>query len=325
MAEMSYRYAVAEGIAREMRRDPAVVVLGEDVAAAGGVWKTTQGLLDEFGPERVWDTPISEQAIVGAAVGAAMTGLRPIAEIMYADFLGVCWDQIANQAAKLRYMTAGQLTVPLVIRTIHGGGVAKGAQHSQSPENWALAVPGLRVACPSTPGDVVGLLACAVRSDDPVVFFEHKGLLGSKGDVPDDEHTLELGRAAVRRQGTDLTIVALSATVRLALEAAAELERQDVSAEVIDLRTLVPLDAECVLESFKRTSRLLIVEENPRQGGWGAQVAALVAEEAFWYLDAPITRVAGESVPLPAARGLENAVLPSAERVTETALKLART
>ncbi|MDP8978661.1 MAG: alpha-ketoacid dehydrogenase subunit beta [Actinomycetota bacterium] len=321
---MNFRKAVAEALAREMRRDDSVVVLGEDVAEAGGVWRTTQGLLDEFGPGRVWDTPISEQAIVGAAIGAAMTGLRPVAEIMYADFLGVCWDQIANQAAKLRYMTGGQLAVPLVIRTVNGGGVGKGAQHSQSLENWAMAVPGLKVAVPSTPSDLVGLMTSAIRSDDPVMVFEHKALLGEKGEVPDDEHVTEMGRAAVRREGDDLTIVALAAMVGVALDAAGRLAEEGVSAEVIDLRTLVPLDITTVLESFEKTSRLLIVEENPRQGGWGGEVASLVMERGFWSLDAPITRVAGESVPLPTAKNLETAVLPNVDRVTQKALELAR-
>src|SRR6188768_3754983 len=213
MAELTYRGAIAAGIAQEMERDPAVVMLGEDIAAAGGVFKLTEGLLDQFGPERIRDTPISEQAIVGAAMGAAMTGLRPIAELMFSDFFAVSWDMVANQIAKTRYMTDGQVTLPLVLRTANGAGLRFGAQHSQSVENWAMAVPGLKVVAPSNPRDVIGLLAAAVRDPDPVIFFEHKGLYPGKGEVPDGEITDELGRASVLRQGGDATIVALAAMV----------------------------------------------------------------------------------------------------------------
>jgi acetoin:2,6-dichlorophenolindophenol oxidoreductase subunit beta len=312
---ISYREAVAEGLAREMRRDPAVVLLGEDVGAAGGVFKTTTGLLAEFGPERVRDTPISELAIVGLAMGAAMTGLRPVAEIMFSDFLACCWDYLANQIPKMRYMTGGQVTVPLVVRTANGGGLGFGAQHSQAVENWALAVPGLKVVAPSTPADVIGLLASAVRSDDPVVFFEHKGLFASRGEVPPDGHVVPLGRASVVRPGSDVTVVALAATVPLALAAADELAASGMSAEVIDLRCLVPLDMAAVLSSLQRTSRLLIVEENPYQGGWGGTVASIVADEGFELLDAPIKRVAAECVPLPFADALEDEVIPTTAKV----------
>jgi acetoin:2,6-dichlorophenolindophenol oxidoreductase subunit beta len=312
---ITYRDAVAEGLAREMRRDPAVVLLGEDVGAAGGVFKTTTGLLSEFGPERVRDTPISELAIVGLAMGAAMTGLRPVAEIMFSDFLACCWDYLANQIPKMRYMTGGQVTVPLVVRTANGGGLGFGAQHSQAVENWALAVPGLKVVAPSTPADVVGLLAAAVRSDDPVVFFEHKGLFASRGEAPPAEHVVPLGRAAVVRPGSDVTVVALAATVPLALAAADELASSGVSAEVIDLRCLVPLDMATVLSSLQRTSRLLIVEENPYQGGWGGTVASIVADEGFELLDAPVRRVAAECVPLPFADALEDEVIPTTAKV----------
>jgi pyruvate/2-oxoglutarate/acetoin dehydrogenase E1 component len=249
MAELTYRDAVAAGIAQEMRRDERVVFLGEDVAAAGGVFKTTVGLLEEFGPKRVRDTPISEQAIVGAAMGAAMTGLRPIAEIMFSDFFAVCWDLVVNQIAKTRYMTAGQVTIPLVLRTANGGGVRFGAQHSQSVENWAMAIPGLKVVAPSTSADVVGLMAAAVRSDDPVIFFEHKFLMGNKGTVPDGDHVEELGVAKVLREGKDATIIALAAMVPRALEAAKTLEAQHgISATVVDVRSLVPLDTRTILE-----------------------------------------------------------------------------
>jgi acetoin:2,6-dichlorophenolindophenol oxidoreductase subunit beta len=313
---ITYREAVAEGLAREMRRDPAVVCLGEDIGAAGGVFKTTAGLHAEFGPRRVWDTPISEQAIVGAAMGAAMTGLRPVAEIMFSDFLACCWDYLANEIPKMRYMTGGQVTVPLVVRTANGGGLGFGAQHSQAVENWALAVPGLKIAAPSTPADVIGLLASAIRSDDPVVFFEHKGLFASKGEAPPDGHVVELGQAAVIRPGRDVTVVALAATVPLALAAAERLAAEGVAAEVIDLRCLVPLDMATVLESLGRTSRLLIVEENPYQGGWGGTVASVVADEGFERLDAPVRRVAAACVPLPFADVLEQQVIPTVDSVT---------
>jgi acetoin:2,6-dichlorophenolindophenol oxidoreductase subunit beta len=319
---ITYREAVAEGLAREMRRDPTVVCLGEDIGAAGGVFKTTAGLHAEFGSQRVWDTPISEQAIVGAAMGAAMTGIRPVAEIMFSDFLACCWDYLANEIPKIRYMTGGQVTVPLVVRTANGGGLGFGAQHSQAVENWALAVPGLKIAAPSNPADVIGLLASAIRSDDPVVFFEHKGLFASKGQAPPDGHVVELGRAAVARPGSDVTVVALAATVPLALAAADRLAAEGVAVEVIDLRCLVPLDMATVLESVGRTSRLMIVEENPYQGGWGGTVASIIADEGFELLDAPVRRVAAACVPLPFADVLEEQVIPTADSVTAAIRKL---
>ncbi|KKD08792.1 alpha-ketoacid dehydrogenase subunit beta [Streptomyces sp. WM6386] len=315
---ITYREAVAEGIAREMRRDPRVVCLGEDIGEAGGVFKTTAGLFKEFGPERVWDTPISEQAIVGAAMGAAMTGMRPVAEIMFSDFLACCWDYLANEIPKVRYMTGGQVTVPLVVRTANGGGLGFGAQHSQATENWALTVPGLKIAAPATPADVIGMMAAAIRSDDPVVFFEHKGLLASKGSPPPSDHVVELGRAAVVREGADVTLVALAAMVPVALRAAARLAEEGVEAEVVDLRCLVPLDMSTVLASLARTSRLVTVEENPYQGGWGATVVSVVADEGFGLLDAPVRRVAGECVPLPFADALEERVIPTVDKVVAT-------
>jgi pyruvate dehydrogenase E1 component beta subunit len=311
----SYREAVAEGIARELRRDPAVVCLGEDIGAAGGVFKTTSGLFGEFGKERIWDTPISEQAILGVAMGAAMTGLRPVAEIMFSDFFACCWDYLANEIPKMRYMTGGQVTVPLVVRTANGGGLGFGAQHSQAVENWTLAIPGLKIAAPSTPADVVGMMAAAIRSDDPVVFFEHKGLLASKGPAAPEGHVVELGQATVARDGSDVTLVALAATVPLALAAAEQVAGEGISAEVIDLRCLVPLDMKSVLASVGRTSRLIIVEENPYQGGWGGTVASIVADEGFESLDAPIRRVAAACVPLPFADALEQEVIPTVDTV----------
>lgn len=319
----TYREAVAEGIAREMRRDASVVCLGEDIGAAEGVFKTTVGLFKEFGPNRVWDTPISEQAIVGAAMGAAMTGLRPVAEIMFSDFLACCWDYLANEIPKVRYMTGGQVTVPLVVRTANGGGLGFGAQHSQAVENWALTIPGLKIAAPSTPADTVGLMASAIRSDDPVVFFEHKGLLASKGPAAPPDHVVPLGQASVVREGTDVTLVALAYTVPMALQAAERLAGEGISAEVIDLRCLIPLDMATVLASVGRTSRLVVVEENPYQGGWGGTVVSIVADEGFELLDAPIRRVAAENVPLPFADALEDRVMPTADKVVETVRKLA--
>jgi pyruvate dehydrogenase E1 component beta subunit len=324
MADLTtYREAVAEGIAREMRRDPAVVCLGEDIGAAEGVFKTTAGLFTEFGPQRVWDTPISEQAIVGAALGAAMTGLRPVAEIMFSDFLACCYDYLANEIPKMRYMTGGQVSAPLVVRTANGGGLGFGAQHSQAVENWVFAVPGLKIAAPSTPADVVGLMASAIRSDDPVVFFEHKGLFASKGMPAPPGHVVPLGQAATVRAGDDVTVVALASTVPTALAAADRLAGEGISTEVIDLRCLVPLDARCVLESVRRTSRLVVVEENPYQGGWGGTVASIVADEGFEALDAPIRRVAAECVPLPFADALEDEVIPTADKVVEAVRGLA--
>jgi acetoin:2,6-dichlorophenolindophenol oxidoreductase subunit beta len=312
---ITYREAVSEGIARELRRDPAVVCLGEDIGAAGGVFKTTAGLFDEFGPSRIWDTPISEQAILGLAMGAAMTGMRPVAEIMFSDFFAVCWDYLANEMPKMRYMTGGQVTVPLVVRTANGGGLGFGAQHSQAVENWTLAIPGLKIVAPSNPADVIGLMASAIRSEDPVVFFEHKGLFASKGPRAPEGHVVPLGQATIARAGTDITLAGLAATVPMALAAADQLAAEGVSAEVIDLRCLVPLDMATVLESVGRTSRLLIVEENPYQGGWGGTVASIVADEGFELLDAPIRRVAAASVPLPFADALEQQVIPTVQSV----------
>ncbi|HEX9527927.1 MAG TPA: alpha-ketoacid dehydrogenase subunit beta [Streptosporangiaceae bacterium] len=312
---ITYREAVAEGLARELRRDPAVVCLGEDIGAAGGVFKTTQGLFEEFGPGRIWDTPISEQAILGLAMGAAMTGMRPVAEIMFSDFFAVCWDYLANEMPKMRYMTGGQVTVPLVVRTANGGGLGFGAQHSQATENWTLTIPGLKIAAPSNPADVVGLMASAIRSEDPVVFFEHKGLFASKGPAAPDGHVVPLGQAAIARSGSDITIVGLAATVPMALAAADRLAGEGVSAEVLDLRCLVPLDMATVLASVDRTSRLLIVEENPYQGGWGGTVASIVADEGFELLDAPVRRVAAACVPLPFADALEQQVIPTVDSV----------
>ncbi|MEV6848115.1 alpha-ketoacid dehydrogenase subunit beta [Actinoplanes sp. NPDC051411] len=321
MAQLTYRSAVARGIAQEMRRDERVVLIGEDIAGSGGVFKTTVGLLDEFGPRRVIDTPISEQAILGAAMGAAMTGMRPVAEIMFSDFFAVCWDIVVNEIAKTRYMTDGQVTIPLVIKTGNGGSLRFGAQHSQAIENWAMAVPGLKVVTPSTPRDVVGLMAAAVRSDDPVLFFEHKGLYAMKDEVPDGDIVDELGKAVIRRTGSDATILSLGLTVGRALEAAKELAATGIEAEVIDVRSLVPLDVETILASLNKTGRLFTVEENPRLLGWGAEIASIAAEEGFWDLDGPVQRITTPHIPLPAADSLEDLVIPSADLVAATVTK----
>lgn len=321
MAQLTYREAVARGIAQEMARDERVVLVGEDVAGAGGVFKTTVGLLEQFGPKRVIDTPIAEQAILGATMGAAMTGMRPIAEIMFSDFFAVCWDIVVNEIAKTRYMTNGQVTLPLVIKTGNGGALRFGAQHSQAIENWAMAVPGLKVVTPATPRDVVGLMAAAVRSDDPVLFFEHKGLYASKGEVPDGEIVDELGKAVVRRPGKDATILALGLMVPRALDAAEQLAQRGIDAEVIDVRSLVPLDTRTILESVSRTGRLFTVEENPRLLGWGAEISSLAADECFWDLDGPVQRITTPHVPLPAADSLEDLVIPSADVVATTVEK----
>ncbi len=318
MATLTYRDAVARGIAQEMARDERVLLIGEDVAEAGGVFKTTKGLLEQFGPQRVRDTPISEEAIVGMVMGAAMNGLRPIGEIMFSDFLATCWDIVVNQIAKTRYMTGGQIELPLVLRSANGGGARFGGQHSQSVENWAMAIPGLKVVAPSTPADVVGLMAAAIRDPDPVVFLEHKALFATKGEVPDGELVDTLGLARIVRQGDHATIVALAAMVPKAVEAADILRSEGITADVIDLRTLVPLDVTTVATSVARTSRLFTVEENPRLCGWGAEVASIVAEECFWDLDGPIVRITTPHIPLPAADAIEDMAIPSVERIVKT-------
>ena len=322
MAELTYRDAVAYALAQEMERDETVYFIGEDVGAAGGVFKATGGLLERFGSRRVRDTPISEEAIVGAAMGAAMTGLRPVAEIMFSDFFATCWDLVANQVAKTRYMTNGQVTLPLVLRSANGGGARFGAQHSQSVENWAMAIPGLKVVAPSNPADVVGLLAASIRDDDPVVFLEAKSLYATTGEVPDGEHVDRLGAATVHGDGTDVVLVALAAMVPRALEAAERLRAEhDIGCRVVDLRSLVPLDVTRLLDAVRATGRVFTVEENPRLCGWGAEIASIVAEETFYDLDGPIVRITTPHVPLPAAEALEDATIPTVERVIETVVK----
>jgi pyruvate dehydrogenase E1 component beta subunit len=319
MAELTYRDAVARGLAQEMSRDPDVVMIGEDIGKAGGVFKATVGLYDQFGPQRVRDTPISEQAILGAAMGAAMTGLKPVAEIMFSDFIAVCFDYFANEFPKSRYMTNGQVKVPLVVRTGNGGSSRFGAQHSQSVENWCMMIPGLKVVAPSNPRDVVGLMAAAIRDPDPVVFFEHKSLYATKGEVPDGEIVDELGVAKIIRPGADATIVALALMVPRALAAAERLQSErGINCEVIDVRSLVPLDTQTILGSVSRTHRLFTVEENPRLCGWGAEIVSIAADECFYDLDGPPVRITTPHIPLPSADVLEDLAIPSVDRITET-------
>src|SRR5664279_2916600 len=319
MAEITYRDAVARGIAQEMARDPDVIFFGEDVGKSGGVFKATVGLYEKFGPRRVRDTPISEQAILGAAMGAAMTGLKPIAEIMFSDFIAVCFDFIANEFPKSRYMTNGQVKVPLVVRTANGAGSRFGAQHSQSVENWCMMIPGLKVVAPSSPIDVIGLMAAAVRDPDPVIFFEHKSLYNSKGEVPDGEIVDTLGTAKILRPGKDCTIIALALMVSRALAAAEILQAEHgIDCEVIDVRSLVPLDTKTILASVAKTHRLFSVEENPRLCGWGAEIVSIVADEAFYDLDGPPVRITTPHIPLPAADILEDIVLPTPGRIVDT-------
>jgi pyruvate/2-oxoglutarate/acetoin dehydrogenase E1 component len=321
MAQLTFREAIARGIAQEMRRDDSVVMIGEDIGAAGGVFKGTVGLLDEFGPVRVRDTPISEQAILGAAMGAAMTGLRPVAEIMFADFFAVCWDIVANEIAKSRYMTNGQMTFPLVIRSGNGGGLRFGAQHSQSVENWAMMMPGLKVVVPSNAHDVIGLMAASIREDDPVIFLEEKYLYSSKMDVPEGEIVDTLGSAKVLRKGANATLVALGNMVPKALDAAGKLAKGGIDCTVIDVRSLVPLDTKTILQDVAETGRLFTVEENPRLCGWGGELSSIVSEEIFYDLDGPIIRITTPHIPLPASDVLEDLAIPSVDRIVETVSK----
>jgi pyruvate/2-oxoglutarate/acetoin dehydrogenase E1 component len=320
--EQFYAEALRDALRIEMQRDPRVLVMGEDIAEHGGAFQVTAGLLAEFGPKRIRQTPISELGIVGAGVGAALTGLRPVVELMYIDFSGLAIDQIVNQAAQNRFMFGGQARVPLVVRTQGGSGRGNAAQHSKSLEAWFTHVAGLKVVMPATPADAKGLLAAAIRDDDPVMFIEHKLLYRTKGPVPDGEYVIPLGKADVKRQGSDLTIVTWSREVLFALEAAEILAADGLDAEVIDLRSLVPLDREAILASVRKTRRLLVVHEAIRRGGYGGEIAALVAEEAFDDLDAPPRRLAGVETPIPYAAHLERAVIPQVEDIVRVAKEL---
>lgn len=314
MKEMTYAEAIREGMRVEMKRDPNVYIWGEDVGKFGGCFGVTSGLFEEF-PGRVLDTPISETAIVGAAVGAAAAGLRPIAEIMFVDFMGVCMDELFNQAAKMRYMFGGKAKIPMVLRTPCGAGMGAAAQHSQSMEAWFTHIPGIKTVMPSTPADAKGLLAAAVRDDNPVMYIEHKQLLGVKGEVPEGEYIIPLGKADIKKEGSDVTIVAWSWMVHKALAAAETLAQEGINAEVLDPRTLVPLDTESILKSVGKTGKLVIVHEAVKTGGFGGEIAAIVAEDGLDLLDAPIKRVAMPFTPIPFSPVLENAVIPSEEQI----------
>jgi len=315
MVMMTYREAVQRALDEEMGRDANVIFFGEDVGKAGGVFKVTPGLYGKYGPVRVRDTPISENAIIGAGVGAAVMGLRPVVELMFADFAAVTLDQIINQAAKFRYMSGGQLKVPLTIRAAQGGGAGFASQHSQCCETWFMHSPGLKVAVPSNPADVLGLLKSAIRDDNPVVFLEHKVQYAEKGEVPDGEHLVPFGVASVLRSGKDVTMVATQRMVAVALAAADELAKDGITCEVIDPRTLVPLDMETILNSVKKTGRLVTVEEAPHIGGWGAEVATRVTDAGIWYLEGPVVRVTLEGAIIPFSQPLEDHVIPNKGRV----------
>ena len=318
MSELSYRQAVTQALADELEADERVILFGEDVAAAGGVFKATEGLQERFGPRRVLDTPISEQAIVGCAIGAAIRGLNPVIEIMFADFAGVCFDQLANELPKYRYMTDGQVSVPLTVRLANGAGGGFGAQHSQAVENWFIGVIGLKIVTPATPGDAYGLLRAAIRDPNPVLFFEHKNLYNLTGEV-DSGEPIALGRAVVAREGSDITLVATQLMRHRALEAAELLAAEGVSVEVIDPRTLVPFDLATVIASVAKTNRLICVQECSQGGSWGATLIAALVAENFELLDAPPIIVGGEETPIPYSGALEAAWLPSAQRIATAA------
>ncbi|MBW1696882.1 MAG: alpha-ketoacid dehydrogenase subunit beta [Deltaproteobacteria bacterium] len=315
MPEMRFLEALRDALRLEMERDPNVYIIGEDVGIYGNVFGVTKGLIDLFGPDRVRDTPITESAIVGAAVGSAACGLRPVAEVMYVDFIGVALDQLYNQAAKMRYMFGGKIKIPLVLRSACGAGRGGAAQHSQSLESWFMHVPGLKVVMPSTPADAKGLLISSIRDDNPVVFLEHKLLYPTKGEVPQGEYTIPLGLAAIKRPGKDVTVVATARMVHYALNAAEKLSSEGIQIELVDPRTLSPLDEETILESVRKTHRLVIVHEEVKFAGSGAEIAAMVAEKAIDYLDAPILRVAAPFSPVPFSPSLENEFIPSEEKI----------
>jgi len=322
MKQMTYAEAIRDGMRIEMKRDPSVYICGEDVGIFGGCFGVTAGLIDEFGPERVRDTPISETAIVGHSVGAAAAGMRPIPEIMFIDFMAVCLDELFNQAAKMRYMFGGKAKIPIVLRTPCGAGIGAAAQHSQSLEAWFTHMPGIKVVMPSTPADAKGLMIAAVRDDNPVMYIEHKQLLGMTGEVEEGEYIVPIGKADVKREGKDVTIVAWSWMVQKALAAAETLAEKGISAEVVDPRTLVPLDKEAILKSVEKTGKLVIVHEAVKTGGFGGEIAAMVTEEGFDYLDAPIKRVTAPDTPIPFSPVLEAAYLPNEEKIIKAVEEL---
>ena len=322
MKRVMYREAVAAALAEEMRRDEKVFVMGEDVAITGGVYKATKGLLEEFGPQRVRNTPLSELAILGTATGAAMCGARPVAEIMHIDFIGCGFDILLNQMSKMRYKTNGQVEVPLVIRTQCGRGRSNGCTQSQSLESLLTHIPGLKVVMPSTPYDAKGLLKSAIRDNDPVIFIEHKGLYQTRGEIPEEEYLLPIGEADIKREGADVTIITYSKSVLMALDAARELEASGISAEVLDLRSLVPLDFDAITCSVRKTGRVLIVHEACERSGYGAEIAAQIADKLFDELDGPILRVCGANIPIPNATQPEVESAPTVEKIVKAAQKL---
>lgn len=317
MPTMNFAEAIRDALRIEMERDPDVYLIGEDVGTFGNVFGVTKGLIDQFGEKRVRDTPITESAIVGAAVGSAACGLRPVAEIMYIDFIGVALDQLYNQAAKMRYMFGGKITIPMVLRSACGAGRGAAAQHSQSLEAWFMHVPGLRVVMPSTPADAKGLLINAIRDDNPVVFLEHKLLYNTKGEVPEGEYTIPFGQADIKREGKDVTVVATARMVHYALSAAEKLAEEGIDVEIVDPRSLSPLDEDTILDSVKKTHKLVIVHEEVKFAGSGAEIAAMVAEKAIDYLDGPILRVAAPFSPVPFAPSLEMQFIPSEDKIIE--------
>ncbi len=324
MREITYLEAVREAMTQEMERDSRVFLIGEDIGEYGGAFQVSYGMLEKFGPERILDTPITELGLTGAATGAALIGMRPIAEIMFMDFTTLASEQLVNQAAKLRFMFGGQSTVPLVLRTPAGSGTGAAEHHSQSFENWFVHVPGLKVVMPTTPYDAKGVLIASIRDDNPVVFIEHKLLYKTKGDVPEDPYEIPLGKADIKREGKDLTIIATSIMVQRSLQAAEELAKEGIDVEIVDPRTLRPLDTETIVSSVKKTGKVLIVHEAVKTGGFGGELAAVIAEsEAFGYLDAPILRLAGREVPIPYNRNLELKAVPQVEDIIEKARELA--
>ena len=318
MREITFRDAIREAITEEMERDSSVFLMGENVAIRGGVYQVIKGLLGKFGEGRIIDMPISESGFVGAAVGAALLGTRPVVDLMFDDFLPLVMDHIVNHAAKMRYMYGGKAKVPMVIRTFFGAGTSSGCSHSQSLEAWVIHCPGVKVVMPSTPADAKGLLKSAIRDDDPVIFFEHRLLYAMKGVVPDGEYIIPLGQADVKREGRDVTVVATGVMVHRALEAANELSKEGIEIEVLDPRSLLPLDCEALVKSIKKTSRLLIVHEACKTGGIGGEIAAIAAKEAFGYLDAPIERICAPDIPVPFSPPLENYYLPKKEDIVTT-------
>ena len=315
---LTIREAIREALAEEMTREPTMFLIGEDIGQPGGCYKVTEGLQRRFGADRVMDTPISEEGFVGIGVGAALTGMRPVVEIMFGDFLTLAMDQIVNQATKFCYMTGGQAKVPLVLRTTMGAGCAAAAQHSQSLQVWMAHIPGLKVVMPSTPYDAKGLMKTAIRDDNPVIVFEHKMMYGLKGPVPVDEYTVPFGVADVKVEGSDVTVVATSSMVHVAIQAAQMLAEEDISVEVVDPRTLKPLDTETIVRSVKKTSRAVVIDEGYLSYGVTAEIAAIIADEAFYYLDAPVKRIGAADVPIPFAPVLEAATIPTAQVVVDT-------